>query len=46
MTHWQLDHKDEARKWYEEAVDEYQPDDEKFKRFRAEAEKALGIKKD
>jgi serine/threonine protein kinase/tetratricopeptide (TPR) repeat protein len=48
MTHWQLGTKDEARKWYGEAVqwmDKYQPGDKELRRYRAEAEQLLGIEK-
>src|SRR4029450_4177385 len=40
MAHWQLDEKDEARKWYEQAVEwmeKNKPEDEELKRFREEA---------
>ncbi len=39
----------DAREWYDKAVawmDKNKPDDEELKRFRAEAEEVLGIKKD
>jgi tetratricopeptide (TPR) repeat protein len=48
MTHWQLGSKEEAREWYREAVqwmEKYQPKDEELRRFRAEAEQLLGVKK-
>ena len=48
MSHWQLEHKDEARTWYDRGVtwietnrailDKDQQHDEELKRFRAEAE--------
>jgi hypothetical protein len=46
MAHWQLDEKDEARTWYEKAVewmDMNQPKNEELLRFRAEAAELLGI---
>jgi uncharacterized protein HemY len=46
MAHWQLGEKDEARKWYDKAVewtDKNQPDNEELRRFRAEAAELLGI---
>jgi tetratricopeptide (TPR) repeat protein len=46
MAHWQLGEKDEARTWYDKAVewmDENKPDDEELIRFRAEAAELLGI---
>jgi serine/threonine protein kinase/tetratricopeptide (TPR) repeat protein len=46
MAHWQLDHKDEAHKWYDRSVEwmeKNQPKNEELARFRAEAEKVLGI---
>jgi tetratricopeptide (TPR) repeat protein len=46
MSHWQLNEKDEARKWYDKAVewmDKNKPEDEKRRRFRTEAEELLGI---
>jgi serine/threonine protein kinase/Tfp pilus assembly protein PilF len=46
MAHWQLDHKDEARQWYDKAVewmDKNQPKDEELIRFRAEAAELLGV---
>jgi serine/threonine protein kinase/tetratricopeptide (TPR) repeat protein len=48
MAHWQLAHKEEARKWYDRAVqwmEKNKPKDEELIRFRAEAEGLLGIKK-
>jgi len=39
MAHWQLAHKDEARQWYDKAVewmDKNKPDHEELRRFRAE----------
>ena len=46
MAHWQLDEKDEAGKWYKQAVDwmeKNQPENEELGRFRAEAAELLGI---
>lgn len=46
MAHWQLDQKDEARKWYDRAVewmDENQPNNLDLRRFRAEAAELLKI---
>ena len=46
MAHWQLDEKDEAGKWYKQAVDwmeKNQPDNVELGRFRAEAAELLGI---
>jgi hypothetical protein len=48
MAHWQLGHKEEARKWYDRAVEWMQknkPNDEALHRFRAEAAMLLGMKK-
>jgi len=45
MAHWQLDKKEEARAWYDRAVEwqeKNQPTTEELGRFRAEAEKLLG----
>ena len=44
MAHWQLDHKEEAAKWYAEAVkwmDKNAPQDEELQRFRTEAAELL-----
>jgi tetratricopeptide (TPR) repeat protein len=46
MAHWQLGEKDEARKWYEKAVEwteKYQPKNIQLRRFRTEAEELLKI---
>ena len=46
MAHWKLGHKDEARKWYEQAVEWMEtnnPNNEELRRFRAEAAELLGI---
>jgi WD40 repeat protein/serine/threonine protein kinase/tetratricopeptide (TPR) repeat protein len=48
MANWQLGKKEEARKWYDKAVqwmDKNQPKDEELRRFRSEAEELLGMKK-
>ena len=48
MAHWQLDQKQEAHKWYDQAVawmEKNKPQDEELKRFRAEAEDVLKIEK-
>ena len=47
MTHWQLGDKNQARQWYDKAVqwmDKNKPKDEELRRFRAEASALLGIK--
>ena len=47
MTHWQLGHKDEARKWYDKAVawmEKNRPEDKEFLQFRGEAAKLLQVK--
>ncbi len=47
MAHWQLDEKDAARKWYDQAVqwmEKNQPQDQELRRFRLEAAELLGIK--
>jgi Tfp pilus assembly protein PilF len=46
MAHWQLGNKDEAHKWYGQAVasmQKYAPDDEELLAFRAEAGALLEI---
>ena len=46
MAHWQLDQKEEARKWYDEAVewmDKNSPQDKFLLPFRAEAAKLLDL---
>jgi len=46
MAHWQLGEKEEAQRWYGQAVkwmDENKPDDEELRRFRAEAAALLEI---
>jgi WD40 repeat protein/serine/threonine protein kinase/tetratricopeptide (TPR) repeat protein len=48
MANWQLGKKDEARKWYDKAVewtDKNQPKNEELRQFRDEAEKLLAVKK-
>ncbi len=45
MAHWQLGHQDEARQWYDKAVEwmeKNRPDDEELLRFRTEAADLLG----
>jgi hypothetical protein len=47
MAHWQLGHKEEARKWFDKAVERMEknrPSDEELRRFRAEAAELLGVK--
>jgi serine/threonine protein kinase/Tfp pilus assembly protein PilF len=47
MTHWQLGDRDVARQWYDKGVawtETNMPQNEKLRRFRAEAEELLGIK--
>ena len=47
MAHWQLDEKEQARKWYGQAVqwmDKNKPQDEELLRFRAEAAELLEVK--
>jgi tetratricopeptide (TPR) repeat protein len=46
MAHWQLGDKQQARKWYDQAVqwmDKNQPEDEELRRFRDEAAQLLGV---
>ena len=48
MAHWQLDEKDKARAWYDQAVawmDKKQPQNKELKRFRAETAALLGLAK-
>ena len=48
MAEWQLGNKDEARKWYDQAVqwmEKNQPQNEELRRFRAEAAEILKIEK-
>jgi serine/threonine protein kinase/tetratricopeptide (TPR) repeat protein len=47
MLHWQRGNKEEARRWYQQAVDwmqEHQPGDPELRRFRAEAAELLEVK--
>jgi WD40 repeat protein len=47
MAHWRLGERDQARRWYEQAVrwmDKKKPLDEELRRFREEASALLGIK--
>jgi serine/threonine protein kinase/tetratricopeptide (TPR) repeat protein len=46
MAHWQQDDKEQARKWYDLAVqwmEQHQPQDQDLLRFRAEAAAQLGL---
>jgi tetratricopeptide (TPR) repeat protein len=46
MAHWQLGDKDQARKWYDQAVrwtEKNRPNDEELRRFRTEAAGLLGV---
>jgi uncharacterized protein HemY len=46
MAHWQLGEKEQARTWYDRAVqwmDKHQPQDEELRRFRTEAAELLGV---
>ena len=46
MSHWQLGNKDEARKWYDKAVEwteKNQPRNAELRRFRTEAAELLKI---
>ncbi len=48
MAHWQLNEKDKARAWYEQAVawmDKHNPKSKELKRFREEATALLGLAK-
>ena len=48
MANWQLGKKEEARKWYDKAVEwmeKNQPKNEELRRFRAEAAELLRIEK-
>ena len=48
MAHWQLGDKNQARKWYDQAVawmDKNQPKDDELRRFRAEAEELLKVER-
>ena len=49
MAHWQSDHKEEARKWYDQAVEwmeKNKPEDEELKRFHTEAAALLGVEEE
>ncbi len=46
MAHWQLREKENARRWYDQAVEwmeKSQPRNEELRRLRAEAEELLGV---
>ena len=46
MAHWQIGHKEEARRWYEKAVswmEKSKPNDEELRSFHAEATALLGL---
>ena len=46
MAHWQLDEKDEARKWYDQAIEwmeKNEPNNEELRSIRAEAAELLGV---
>jgi eukaryotic-like serine/threonine-protein kinase len=43
MAHWQLGHKEEARNWYEKAIELERVWPEELRRFRAEAEELMGV---
>ena len=48
MARWQLGDKEQARVWYDRAVqwmEKYQPRNDELRRFRQEAENLFGIKK-
>ena len=45
MAHWQLGEKQEARRWYDQAVtwiEQNQSTDQELRRFRTEAEELIG----
>jgi eukaryotic-like serine/threonine-protein kinase len=47
MAHWQRGEREEARKWYQQAVawaEKHRPRDEELRRFRGEAAELLGMK--
>ena len=47
MAHWQLDEKEQARKWYSQAVqwmEKNKPENEELRTFRAEAEALPGLR--
>jgi hypothetical protein len=44
MAHWRLGDRDQAHTWFDRAVrwmDQYEPQNEELRRFRAEAEAVL-----
>jgi hypothetical protein len=46
VAHWNLGDKTEARRWYDRAVrwmEKHAPEDKGCRRFRADAEKVLGV---
>ncbi len=46
MSHWQLGEREQARHWFDQAVqwiNTNQPDDDEIRRVQAEAEKLMGI---
>ena len=46
MAHWQLGEKEEARRWYDKAVEwieKDKPNDKELRRFCAEAKELLGV---
>jgi Flp pilus assembly protein TadD len=48
MAHWQLGERDQARRWYDRAVqwmDKDQPKNEELRSFRSEAAELLGMEK-
>jgi tetratricopeptide (TPR) repeat protein len=48
MVHWQLSKRDEARKWYERAIEwmeKNQPQDPEVRAFQVETEQMLGVQK-
>jgi len=49
MAHWQLDEQDEARKWYDQAIEWMEksaPNHKELRRFRVEVEELLGVDDD
>lgn len=47
MAHWQLGDQDEARRWYDKAMEwmtEHKSEDKQLIRFRAEAEALMGLR--
>jgi tetratricopeptide (TPR) repeat protein len=48
MAHWQLGEKEQARQWYDKAVqwmDKNDPKNDELRRFRSEAAELLGVEK-